>query len=144
MSDELQNTVEWFKQAIPEPTIEQACIQVGCHIEEFSEMLWALGVNSKARELDDLAEFFKSCDEQAIWHIKQSCKIELLDSIVDQKVTATGIAHMMGFDLLGALTEVNRSNFSKFEDGKPVFDVNGKITKGKDYTPPNLSGMIGK
>lgn len=141
---ELQRTLEWFQQAVPEPTIEQACIQVGCHIEEFSEMLWALGINSKARELDSLADFFKSCDEQAMWHIKQSCKIELLDSIVDQNVTSNGVAHMMGFDLLGALAEVNRSNFSKFEDGKPVFDLTGKITKGKDYTPPSLTGMIGE
>ena len=140
---ELQRTLEWFQQAIPEPTDKQKCIQIGCHIEEFSEMLWALGINSKARELDNLADFFKSCDEQAMWHIKQSCKVELLDSIVDQEVTATGICHMMGFDLLGALAEVNRSNFSKFEDGKPVFDENGKIKKGKYYTGPNLTNMIG-
>lgn len=70
-------------------------------------------------------------------------KVQMLDDIVDEIVTRVGLAHMMGFDLLGALAEVNRSNFSKFEDGKPVFDENGKITKGKHYTPPNLTNMIG-
>jgi predicted HAD superfamily Cof-like phosphohydrolase len=72
---------------------------------------------------------------------KQS-KIELLDSLADQIVTAIGVAHMFGFDISGALAEVNRSNFSKFEDGKPVFDANGKITKGKNYTPPELTPYI--
>lgn len=35
----------------------------------------------------------------------------------------------------GALAEVNRSNYSKFEDGEPVFNENMKVMKGKDYTP---------
>lgn len=140
---ELQRTLEWFKQAIPNPTPEQACIQIGCHIEEFAEMLLALGIQSTAKDLDNLADFFKSCDPQAMWQVKQSCKIELLDSIADQTVTACGVSHMLGFDHSGALAEVNRSNFSKFEDGKPVFDENGKIKKGKNYTGPQLLEFIG-
>jgi predicted HAD superfamily Cof-like phosphohydrolase len=74
--------------------------------------------------------------------IRDVNEIELLDSLADQIVTAIGVAHMMGFDILGALQEVNRSNFSKFEDGKAVFDENGKIRKGKDYTPPNLESFV--
>ena len=35
-----------------------------------------------------------------------------------------------------------KTYFSKFEDGKPVFDANGKITKGKNYTPPDLTSYI--
>ena len=139
---ELQNTVDWFKQAIPEPTDKQKCIQLGCHIEEFHEMMWAMSM--QFAELQSTEESFKKCEKMAMADVKFCNKNELLDSLVDQIVTATGVAHMMGFDLLGALAEVNRSNFSKFEDGKPVFDANGKITKGKDYTPPNLSGMIGE
>lgn len=34
---------KWFETAIPEPTIEQACIQVGVHFEECGEMLDSLG-----------------------------------------------------------------------------------------------------
>ena len=69
-------------------------------------------------------------------------RCELLDALVDQIVTAVGVGHMMGMDVLGALEEINRSNFSKFEDGKPVFDENGKITKGKDYVKPNLEKFV--
>jgi len=32
--------------------------------------------------------------------------------------------------------------WSKFIDGHPVFDANGKIAKGKDYTPPNLDSFV--
>ena len=39
----LKRTKEWFEQAIPEPTIEQACIQIGCHLEEVSGMANAIG-----------------------------------------------------------------------------------------------------
>ena len=66
----------------------------------------------------------------------------LLDSIADQIVTATGVGTFLGMNVPGALTEVNRSNYSKFEDGEPVFDENKKVMKGKDYTPPDLTPFI--
>lgn len=144
---ELQNTVDWFKQAIPDPTIEQACVQIGCAYEETGELASTLGDNYTHCVIESLAKKYKEIQPEflvdlASMHDKD--KIQMLDDIVDEIVTRVGVAHMMGFDLLGALAEVNRSNFSKFEDGKPVFDAHGKITKGKDYTPPNLTGMIGK
>lgn len=67
---------------------------------------------------------------------------DLLDSIADQIVTATGVGVFLGMNVPGALNEVNRSNYSKFEDGEPVFNENKKVMKGKDYTPPDLSKFI--
>ena len=140
---ELQNTLDWFKQAIPEPTDKQKCIQVGCHFEEVNEMLESIGYTGE--HVDDVAHDMKKAHKFTVDALMIDMdKNELLDSIADQIVTAIGVCHMMGFDIEGALAEVNRSNFSKFEDGKPVFDANGKITKGKHYTPPNLRGMVGK
>ena len=66
---------------------------------------------------------------------------ELLDALCDQIVTAVGVAHMFGMNIEGAMDEVNRSNFSKFVDGKPVFNEHGKIIKGPNYTPPDLTGF---
>lgn len=136
----IDKTLEWFQQAIPEPTEEHKCIQIGCHIEEFHEMMWAMSM--RFTELQEIEESFKKCNQMAMADSKYANKQELLDSLVDQIVTAIGVAHMFGFDIQGALEEVNRSNFSKFEDGNPVFDANGKITKGKHYTPPNLKPFI--
>lgn len=69
-------------------------------------------------------------------------KVGLTDALADQIVTAIGLAYMHGIDIEGALNEVNRSNWSKFVDGKPVFDENGKIKKGDGYTPPELSKFV--
>jgi hypothetical protein len=49
----------------------------------------------------------------------------------------------MGYDLTGALAEVDGSNYSKFEDGVPVFNEQGKIRKGKGFYQPNLKPFIG-
>jgi predicted HAD superfamily Cof-like phosphohydrolase len=141
----LEKTKQWFEQAIPEPTVEQACIQVGCHMEEFSEMLSALADDFECCAVGSIAHEYKTCNLKNLAMISSASsdvKIEILDSIVDQIVTAVGVGHMMGMDVLGALEEINRSNFSKFEDGKPVFDLNGKITKGKDYVKPNLEKFV--
>ena len=143
--NELQYTKRWFEQAIPEPTIEQTCVQVGCHYEEVSEMMEAMHDEGTAFVTQELAKDYKTCDISQLHHITtmgETDRIALLDALADQIVTATGVAHMFGMDILGALEEVNRSNFSKFEDGEPVFNPQGKITKGKHYTPPNLKSFI--
>ena len=59
-------------------------------------------------------------------------------ALCDQVFTAIGVAYMMGYDIAGALEEVCCSNESKFEDGGPVFDADGKIAKGRNYTTPDL------
>ena len=35
-----------------------------------------------------------------------------------------------------------RSNNSKFENGKPIFNEQGKIMKGKDYSEPDLAPFV--
>lgn len=69
-------------------------------------------------------------------------RLALLDALADQIVTATGVGTFLGMNVPGALAEVNRSNYSKFEDGEPIFNENKKVMKGKDYTPPDLSSFI--
>lgn len=140
----IENTKKWFEQAIPEPTIEQACIQVGCHLEEIEEMLVEINLGGYVVQSEMLNESdsFKAASCHYKHKVEDVNKIDLLDSLVDQIVTAVGVGHCMKMDVLGALEEVNRSNFSKFEDGKAVFDSNGKITKGKNYSKPNLEKFV--
>lgn len=143
----LENTKKWFEVAIPKPTIKTACVQIGCAYEETAELALALGDEQLERIADSTACDYKVCNRNeatslAILMNSEHVKLELLDAIVDEIVTRVGIAHNLGFDILGALEEVNRSNFSKFEDGKPVFDANGKITKGKNYVKPNLKRFV--
>lgn len=140
---EIKDIKNWFEVAIPKPTIEQACIQIGCHYEEVSEMQDAIDDDGETPW--SLANDYKSLDHIYVDHIgaiSDSDKVNLLDSLCDQIVTAVGVAHMLGMDIEGALIEVNESNHSKFEDGKAVFDDNGKITKGANYKRPNLERFV--
>lgn len=133
----------WFDVATPNPLLTHKIMQIGVHMEEFTEMLDALGV--ECEETKRLTEQFKSRQGASIESIKDmtdEAKVALLDSLCDQIVTAIGIACYMRMDIEGALAEVNRSNWTKFEDGKVVKDSMGKIVKGKNYTSPELKGFI--
>lgn len=96
-------------------------------------------------ELNDVASYCKSQkkDRYKI-DVKPYNKQSFANTLAYQVAALVGLAHMHNIDLIGALQEVNRSNWSKFENGKPVFDENGKIKKGKDYTPPELSKFVGE
>lgn len=138
----IEQTKVWFEQAIPNPTIETACIQIGCAFEETSELAETIGDDETCVTLSVSAELYKNKNTYAISDLKAADRAKILDDIVDEIVTRVGIAHNLEMDILGALAEVNRSNFSKFENGKPVFDDQGKIAKGKNYTPPDLTPYI--
>lgn len=130
----------WFERAVPTPTDKNRAVQIGVHYEESSEMLDATTDSREAEELHSLARRYKSGREIVVVRDKQ----ELLDSLCDQIVTAIGVAHMFGFDITGALNEVNRSNWSKFlADGTPLFDENGKVAKNPlTYSKPDLSAFV--
>lgn len=146
MSEEIKSIKKWFELAKPNPTIEDACVQIGCHYEEVGEMLEALYDDAEVN-IDFLANEYKSKKPNYVEHLKELNRSkqseELLDALCDQIVTSIGVAHMLGLDIVGALNEVNDSNYSKFENGKPVFNGQGKIAKGKDYFAPDLAKFIG-
>lgn len=141
----------WFELAIPNPTKDNQRVQVGVHTEEFKEMLDVIGedsyddhykmtLDSSRAVVHRLAETLKTNKD---FNLVITDRKELLDAICDQIVTAVGIGHMFGFDVLGALQEVSRSNNSKFVDGVPIFNENGKIIKGPSYTKPVLDAFLG-
>lgn len=135
-------TKQWFQVCKPNPTPEQACVQVGVHIEEFAEMLGALGLETWEDSLSELSDFFKEHGDDAMFFVNNADHVSLLDSMIDQNVTGQGVCHTLGFDFDGALAEVERSNASKLVDGKPIFDKNGKIDKPESYSSPNLSKFV--
>jgi predicted HAD superfamily Cof-like phosphohydrolase len=143
--NEIARTKEWFELAVPTPTEKNKLVQLGVHIEEVGEMFTALSAGPVADALSDLATVFKTGttpDGQAVVFSDLTIdRKEMLDALCDQIVTATGVAHMLNMDITTALARVNDSNWSKFVDGKPVFDENGKIKKGPAYQKPDLNGL---
>lgn len=147
----LSTTKEWFEKAIPESALKNFNAQVGCHCEEVAEMLYVMnGADDYTNDLivkatlamDSLATHLKENSTRYLIVIEPNEEIGFLDSLCDQIVTATGVAHMQSYDIVGAMNEVNDSNFSKFVDGQPVFDANRKIIKGVGYRKPNLEPFL--
>lgn len=143
----LARTEAWFKKVVPNPTRKNISTQMGCHLEEVEEMLQTIYPNDSYDA--ELLQRAQDAITNLANHMKRKAdayridvSTNLLDALADQIVTATGVGTFLGMNVPGALAEVNRSNYSKFEDGEPIFNENKKIMKGKDYTPPDLSKFI--
>ena len=75
--------------------------------------------------------------------IKEKNLKEVADSLTDILYVTYGAGHAFGIDLDKCFDEVQRSNMSKLgEDGKPIYNDNGKVMKGPKYFEPNLKKFI--
>lgn len=139
----VEQVASWFYLAKPNPSEQDVYTQIGCHFEEVTEMLNTLGHVDEAAVLLSLAARYKAgkISKPEVFENK-TVRHALLDDLCDQSVTATGAACLLGMNFPAALQEVNNSNFSKFENGKPLFDEQGKIMKGKDYFLPDLERFV--
>ena len=143
----IEKIINWFKAAKPNPTEKDKATQIGAHFEEVSEMMLALSCNSVQVEQISQEFYFSDAIDKGIEgedvELPKNWEIDLLDSLCDQIVTAIGVGYMMGFDMVGALKEVNLSNWSKFdENGNPIFNKSGKIVKGENYFKPDLAKFV--
>lgn len=149
MINQIELCLEFFKKGKPNPTPKDVSTQLGVHFEEVREMIIELIptnphvrilLDRAANSLHVLAEHLKLTEGSV--EMTEN-RILYLDAICDQIVTAIGCAHMSGMDIDGAMNEVNTSNLSKFDiNGNPIFDANGKITKGPYYRKAELSPFI--
>jgi len=81
-------------------------------------------------------------DELATAIIDQDI-VEIADALTDILYVTYGAGHAFGIDLDTCFTEVHRSNMSKLGiDGKPIYREDGKVLKGRGYTPPQLAKII--
>lgn len=84
--------------------------------EEFYEFIFAVDNQGYEEELKELADLVYVCFQYA---------------------------ENMGWDLEEVLSRVHKSNMSKLGlDGKPIRRKDGKVLKGPNYAPPNLSDLV--
>jgi predicted HAD superfamily Cof-like phosphohydrolase len=146
----IESIALWHKRARPTPTSEQADVQLGCHFEEIVEMFDNILIDT----FDSLEMHNAFVDAHTgLKTLSEALKTgritfdmahnkDFLDSLADQIVTAVGVGHCCGLDIAEAVSRVNTSNWSKFDqDGQPIFDSHGKIVKGLNYAPPDLEGL---
>ena len=68
---------------------------------------------------------------------------DALKELADLVYVCYQYAENLGWDLDEALNRVHLSNMSKLgEDGKPVYRADGKVLKGPNYQPPNLTDLV--
>jgi predicted HAD superfamily Cof-like phosphohydrolase len=144
-----ERTAYWLKACGKEPDMDNLSVQIGCHLEEFSEFLETLRTDSEgchlllnrtALDLQWYAGKLKRKEQFA--YIPQHTKVDALDALCDCEVTGNGIAYLAGFNKPAADEAVLASNEAKLVDGKPVILEGGKIGKPEGWTAPNLRGFI--
>ncbi len=97
-----------------------------------SEKINKLRYNLIKEELD---EFKHALDNDDL--------LEVADALTDILYVTYGAGHAFGIDLDACFQEVQSSNMSKLgENGKPIFNNEGKVMKGPNYFKPDLSKYI--
>lgn len=74
--------------------------------------------------------------------IAASFQTALLKELADVQYVVSGFADSIGLPLDAAFHRVHWSNMSKLVDGKPLKREDGKVLKGPNYTPPDLTDLV--
>ena len=81
-----------------------------------------------------------SCFKEAI---KNNDLKEAADALTDILYVTYGAGQAFGINLDKCFNEVQESNMSKLgEDGKPIYNDEGKVMKGPKYFKPDLSKFL--
>ena len=97
-----------------------------------SDKINSLRLSLIQEELDELNKAIKDKDI-----------VEVADALTDILYVTYGAGHAFGIDLDQCFNEVQNSNMSKLgDDGKPIYNENGKVMKGPNYFKPDLLKYI--
>ena len=102
-------------------------------------------LNARTRQRNLITEEFKEFldAEGMLYRSNPQFPQECLKELADLVYVCYQYAANMGWSLDEALHRVHQSNLSKLgEDGKPIYREDGKVLKGPNYQPPDLSDLI--
>ena len=69
--------------------------------------------------------------------------LEVADALTDILYVTYGAGHAFGINLDKCFDEVQNSNMSKLdENGKPIYNEDGKVMKGPKYFKPDLTKFV--
>ena len=97
-----------------------------------TEKINKLRVSLINEELEEFKEAIKNNDLK-----------ETADALTDILYVTYGAGHAFGINLDKCFDEVQNSNMSKLgNDGKPIYNEQGKVMKGPKYFKPDLSKFL--
>lgn len=78
-----------------------------------------------------------------LYFTKKINKAAVAKELADLLYVTYGAAAAFGIDIDKVFAEVHKSNMSKLDsEGKPVYRKDGKVTKGPNYKPPDLTNIV--
>ena len=101
--------------------------------------------SNRARQHELIVEEFKEFleAEGMLFMHGRNHQEHALKELADLVYVCYQYAENMGWFLDEALNRVHLSNMSKLdEDGKPILREDGKVLKGPNYKPPDLSDLF--
>ena len=97
-----------------------------------TEKINKLRVSLINEELEEFKEAIKNNDLK-----------EAADALTDILYVTYGAGHAFGLNLDKCFDEVQQSNMSKLgDDGKPIYNDEGKVMKGPKYFKPDLNKFL--
>ena len=110
------------------------------HYGFIKKKLWNMQIDLIEEEA---AEFLEAADELFADPENNKRREELLKELCDLVFVCYQFAATYDLDLDEALRRVFESNMSKLdESGKPIYREDGKVLKGPNYQPPDLSQLF--
>ena len=82
-------------------------------------------------------EYLEACENNDM--------VEVADALGDMLYILSGtiLKHGMQGKIEEVFTEIQRSNMSKLDgDGNPIYREDGKVLKGENYFPPNITDIL--
>lgn len=145
-----ERTRRWLAACGKLPSDPNLSTQIGCHIEEFTEFIDVVNIES--------ATGATSVATQEVSNILKAIAINLkrghatariydreaaLDALSDSEVTGNGIAYLAGFDKPAADRRVLDANDNKLNaDGTAVILDGGKIGKRQGWQAADLADLV--
>ena len=91
--------------------------------------------------VEEFKEFLEA-EQQLLYGFVRNSE-DCLKELADLVYVCYQYAANLNWDLDAAMDRVHQSNMSKLgEDGKPIRREDGKILKGPNYQPPNLTDLV--
>jgi len=91
--------------------------------------------------VEEFKEFLEA--DSHLYRDNPTVTAEALKELADLVYVCYQYAENMNWFLDEALNRVHESNMSKLgEDGKPIYREDGKVLKGPNYKPPDLSDLL--
>ena len=121
-------------------TFGQECLSNISHYGFIKKKLWSMQLDLIREEA---GEFLQAADEVYADPENNKRRSELLKELSDLVFVCYQFAATYGLDLDEALRRVFESNMSKLdEQGNVIYREDGKVLKGPNYEPPDLSGLF--